>query len=149
MRFAFKVVGTPEQVSAQVGYHLNGLAQANRLLMRELRIPHIYDSGVAYRVEPDAGAWQWLTNCEDAWRQGYIECKGAAAWLLASYREAQSSEEDARLFDIDVTWKEKRADPLNRGLVPKNGVVRIYHARVRLPDGTIEDPSLRLRRETT
>lgn len=146
MVFAYSVVGSPDQVAAQIGYYLNGLAQANRLLMREQPIPHIYHSGVTYAVEASYSSVQQLTNCLEAWRQGFIECKGAAAWLLACYREQQPSEDLARLYDIDVTWKERAADPLGRGLVPKNGIVRIYHARVRLPDGTIEDPTKRMQK---
>lgn len=146
MLFAITVDGEPEEVAAQVGYYLVGLARANRLIMRRERIPPIYKSGVRYSVEPWAASMQSLFNCREALANGYLECKAAAAWLLAEHQERQPSEFIARQYDIDVTWKDWADDPLSRGLVPRNGVVRVFHARVLHPDGRIEDPTRRLQR---
>lgn len=146
MRFVTTIDGTPEEVAVQIGYYLNGLAQANRLIMRRERIPPIYQARLPYRVEPDAAEFQSLSTVREVLDRGWMECKSAAAWLLAEYREKQPSEEHARRFDIFVDWKERASDPLRRGLVPRDGIVRVYHARVLLPDGRIEDPTRRLRR---
>lgn len=147
MRLVTTVEGTPEEVAAQLGYYLNGLAQANRLIMRREPIPPLYRAGIPYQIEPWAKEYQSLSTCREAIDRKWMECKSAAAWLLAEYREAQPSEEHARRFDIFVDWKERPRDPVNRGLVPRDGVVRVYHARVRHPDGRLEDPTKRLRQK--
>jgi hypothetical protein len=147
MRLVTTIEGSPPEVAAQLGYYLNGLAQANRLIMRRDRIPPLYKAGIPYQVEPWASEFQSLSTCREAIDRKWMECKAAAAWLLAEYREAQPSEEHARRFDIFVDWKERAADPVNRGLVPRDGVVRVYHARVLHPDGRLEDPTRRLRRK--
>lgn len=146
MRLVTTIEGPPDEVKAQLEYYLNGLAQANRLIMRRDRIPPIYAAGIPYKVEPWAADYQSLSTCREAIDRGWMECKAASAWLLAQYREAQPSEELARRFDIFVDWKERATDPLQRGLAPLGGVVRVYHARVLLPNGRIEDPTTRLRR---
>lgn len=146
MLLVHTIDGEPDEVVAQLGYYLNGLTQANRLIMRKESIPPIYSARVPYRVEPWASDYQSLSTCREAIARGWMECKSAAAWLCAQYREQQPSEELARRYDIFVDYKERASDPLNRGLVPLDGVVRIYHARVLHPDGRIEDPTRRLRR---
>lgn len=147
MRLVTTIEGTPEEVAAQLGYYLNGLAQANRLIMRRDRIPPLYKSGVPYKIEPWASEYQSLSTCREAIDRTWMECKAASAWLLAEYREAQPSEELARRFDIFVDWSERTRDPVNRGLTPLDGVVRVYHARVLHPDGRLEDPTRRLRQK--
>lgn len=147
MLFGIEIEGDdPAEVAAQVGYYLVGLAQANRLLMRRHLIPPLYSSGVTYSVEPWAAHMQSLTNCRAALARGWVECKAAAAWLLAEYREQAPNEFIASQYDIDISWKDARRDPLGAGLVPRDGVVRVFHARVLHPSGKIEDPSKRLRR---
>ena len=136
----------PYEVAAQVGYYLIGLVQSNRLIMRRELIPPLYSSGVRYQVEPWAAQMQSLSNCREALARGWVECKSAAAWLCAAYREKCSDELSASQYDIDITWKETPTDPLGVDLVPRQGIVRVYHARVLHPSGRIEDPSARLRR---
>jgi hypothetical protein len=135
----------PEEVAAQLGYHIQGVAQANRLIMRRERIPSLYRSGVGYKVEPWAAHLQSLSNCREVLQRGWCECKSASAYLLATYREQAGSEELARQYDLQISWSDKPTDPLGVGLVPRDGIVRVFHIVVMKPDGSIEDPQKRLR----
>jgi hypothetical protein len=51
----------------------------------------------------------------------------------------------AELIDFDIEWEDRQADPLNVGLRPRNGIVRLWHVNVRHADGSIENPSRKLR----
>lgn len=135
----------PEEVAAQLGYYIQGVAQDNRLKMRRGRIPPLYKSGVGYKVEPWAAHLQSLSNCAEVLERGWAECKSASAYLLAQYREAAGSEELARRYDLQVSWSDKPQDPLGVGLVPRGGIVRVFHVVVLKPDGSIEDAQKRLR----
>lgn len=148
MQLVTTISGPPIEVAAQLAYHLNGVAQQNRLIMRREHIPPIYAAGIPYEIEPWAAEYQSLSTCREALDRRWMECKSAACWLLAEYQEKQPSEALARRFSLYVDWKERSADPVNRGLVPRDGVVRVYHVRVRHPDGMLEDPTRRLRRKT-
>lgn len=132
----------PLEVQASIAYHLRGLVQSNRLIMRREHIPPIYSSGVLYMPEVWAAEMQSVSNCREAWHRGWVECKGAAAWLCAQHIEATGDER----FDLEVDSKDRPTDPLGVGLLPRDGVVRVWHVRVRHPSGKLEDPSLKLRR---
>ena len=136
----------PAEVCAVVGYHLVGLAQSNRLIMRRESIPPLYRSGVRYSVEPWAARLQSLSNCREALARGWLECKAAAAWLCAEYRERCETEEHARQYDIDVSWKDASAEQLALRSLPADALVRVFHAQVRHPSGKLEDPTRTLRR---
>ncbi len=136
----------PEEVKAQMGYFLNGVVQANRLIMLRERIPPLYKSGVRYALDPDSARVQRLPSCKRVLADRYADCKGLAAYLCAERRNAARSEEEAMLIDIDITWTDRDEDPLGVQLQPRNGVVRVFHANVIGADGRIENPSQRLRR---
>lgn len=136
----------PAEVAVQMGYYLIGLVQSNRLIMRRESIPPLYRSGVRYRIEPWAAHLQSLSNCREAIERRWLECKAAAAWLCAEYREKAGNEELASQYDVDVTWKDALAEELGLQSYPAGSVVRVFHARVLHPSGRIEDPTHKLRR---
>lgn len=97
---------------------LEGLTRANVIVLRGLNLPYLYSSGVAYRREP-AGREDWLT-ADQTYKRKFGDCEDLAAWRAA----------ELRLEGIPA-----RAAVLRTGR-------RRFHAVVRWPDGTIEDPSI-------
>lgn len=105
---------------------LGSLVAVNRLLLRTRPgIPSIYRSGVRY-VRDQPGMEDWCDVLE-VLRQGFADCKSFAAWRVAELRENGIM---------------ARCEIRHPRLLP-NGML-LYHIRVRLPDGTIEDPSVAL-----
>jgi len=100
---------------------LRGLVAANLVILkRNPRLPSLYESGVRYAREP-RGDECWKTY-DQVLRAGRGDCEDLAA--------ARSAE----LIKVGVmAWPE----------VIRTGRKR-FHAVVRLPDGSIEDPSLKL-----
>ncbi|MET0412830.1 MAG: hypothetical protein ABW217_16110 [Polyangiaceae bacterium] len=141
----------PAEVAAQLGYYIQGVAQSNRLIMRKERVPPLYQSGVSYRIEPWASQRQSLSNCRSVIARRWAECKSAAAYLLAERREACASEDYARKYDLQVSWDDHDAGSAtvkralgHLQLQPRNGILRVFHIVVLLPNGGTEDPSKRL-----
>lgn len=115
----------PEEVrAAGIARLVAELAWVNQAWLRmHPEVPHLYASGVRY-VE------RGLNACGDDWRdipeiltQGEGVCEDLSAWRIAELRN----------HGID-------AEPLLTSMSTKSMVV--YHVRVLLPDGQIEDPSL-------
>jgi len=105
---------------------LGALVAVNRLLLRSVpNLPPIYRSGVRY-VRDNPGEEDWCDVLQIL-RQGYADCKSFAAWRVAELRE----------MGIGA-----RCEVAHPRLLP-NGTL-LYHIRVRLPNGAIEDPSIRL-----
>jgi len=100
---------------------LSGLVAANRVLLRRnRRAPGLYASGVRYKAEPKGKEkWQTIPQVIAA---GCGDCEDLASWRAAELQE----------MGIGA-----RAEVIRTG--PK-----MYHAIVRLPNGRIEDPSLKL-----
>jgi hypothetical protein len=134
-----------EVVARQVAYYLNGVVSANRWLMRKHggRIPHIYRSGVRYRIEDSAGnedparQFQTVGNCLEILERRFTECMGASAWLCAWYRERARSDAEASGYDLHVYPRDYEVDGRH---------VRLFHVVVRHPSGKLEDPSKVLQR---
>lgn len=102
---------------------LEGLAKANLAYLTHVPTRPLYYTGVRYR--PEQNAEQWLTVPYVLARR-FGDCEDLAAWRAA---ELQKSGIDAK------------PDVLAR--IMPDGIWRA-HAIVRLPDGTIEDPSEKL-----
>lgn len=100
---------------------LEGLVRLNvELMTHRSNLPPIYDSGVRY--EREIGTENWLT-CEQVYQQGIGDCEDLACWLAAQRR--------------------LEGDDEARAIVHHTGPA-MWHVRVQLGDGTIEDPSLAL-----
>jgi hypothetical protein len=136
----------PEEVRAELAYHLNGTAMRNRqILASDPRIPRLYKSGVRYGLDADIDRVQRFLNVRQVLAQRFACCKSLCAWRVAELRNDARDENEAARVDFDITWEDSRTDPLRVGLVPKNGFVRLWHVNVRRADGSIENPSRRLR----
>lgn len=83
----------------------------------------IYRAGVMYRSE-GMGIESWK-SIPILLQDGFGDCEDLACWLAAQYR--------VRGIGAIPFWTKKQY-----------GRMTIYHIRVRLPDGTIEDPSKKL-----
>lgn len=107
-----------DQVHLQIA--LAGLTAMNRALMKVYGMPpELYESGVVYKPEaPD----EWETF-DIVRRRGFGDCEDLSAWRAAELQEAGVN----AVADVYKTRK-------------PGG----WHAIVRYPDGTIEDPSARL-----
>ena len=136
----------PEIVRLKLGYHLLGVVHANRLIMEAQHIPGLYQSGVRYRVDPTSAQQQRVLDCLEVLQDGAADCKSLACYLLAGYRHAARSEAEALAYDLAITWQDFDHDPLNVGLTPLGGICRVFHVCISKPDGSLEDPSARLKR---
>ena len=96
---------------------LEGLTAFNFALLSRFDLPRLYDSGVRYQRE-QPGREQWWT-IPQVLERGYGDCEDLSAWRAA---ELRSMGVPAFAYVI-------RSGP------------RMFHAVVRYPDGSIEDPS--------
>ena len=122
-----------ERAASEVvlGSLLEALTQANCVyLSANPGTPGIYESGVVYGRErakikgaPIPEIWKSVPYCI---KDRVADCEDLAAWLAAQYRVR---------FKIHAvctfTYR-------------KIGRLSVYHIQVTLPDGRIEDPSVRL-----
>jgi len=102
---------------------IEGLAKANLAYIKIKGAPPIYQSGVRYKMELSSENWLTIPYLLAT---GYGDCEDLAAWRAAEL-QAQGI----------------KAKPDIRARIMPDGVWRA-HALVRLPDGTIEDPSAKL-----
>lgn len=89
-------------------------------LLRNRRTPKLYESGVRYQRE-QGGKEVWLT-IPQVLRAGFGDCEDLAAWRTA---------------ELIVGGVPAKAEVIRTG-------PRVFHAVVRLPDGQILDPSIKL-----
>lgn len=89
-------------------------------LRRHPRTPLLFVARPRYRADPP-GREQWLT-VPFILSRGDADCKSLAAWRCAELR--------VRGIDARCTWSEHR--------MPDRTV---WHVRVTMPDGHVEDPS--------
>lgn len=143
----FEIDDDPELAKAQIAWLVEGVARTNRMLMIEHHVPPIYQSGVGYRPEPWNGYAQSFSDVREVVRRRWGECKSLTAWLLASHRNAARDENMAARFGVDVSYRDYPPGQRPRGfkLQPDaNGWQRLFHVQVRLPDGSLEDPTLKV-----
>lgn len=114
--------GEAERTERTIRVLLRALVAVDLLyLLRHPETPQLYDSGVVYQEEPPgAEDWQDVPTCL---RFGWGDCEDLACWLAAEYQ-----------------IKGVNAEPFASSTALEGGVT-LYHIRVRLPDGRIEDPS--------
>lgn len=137
----------PEEVKAELGFHLNGIAQRNRRILARERFPRLYRSGVRYGTDKDVAYVQRLLNCRQVLRQRKACCKSLCAWRVAELRNDAPNEQQAALVDFVIEHEDLDHDPLGVGLRPRasDGLIRVYHVNVLRADGSVENPSRRLR----
>ena len=99
---------------------LEGLVLLNLSQLRRGLCPPLYHAGVRYQREPP-GREDWFTAVK-CFRKKHGDCEDLSAYLAASYR----------LVGIEARAVVRQVRP------------GLKHVTVRLPDGTIEDPSKRL-----
>lgn len=91
-------------------------------------LPDLYESGIWFLREPWAGKFEEFADAETVLERGWCDCDDAAAYRCAQYRLRGGP---WLRTGIKIYWR-----------LPKPGQrMTIYHAQVRLPDGSIEDPS--------
>lgn len=125
-----EAVREPKDVALIARGFLNGVVLQNALLIRARLVPPIYESGVEFRKEPWAGKFEEFADCLTTYRRKWGDCDDLVAWRVAELRTIG----DHRL-----------------GLPPCKATIKIYwreffeglgfHCEVRMPDGSVEDPS--------
>jgi hypothetical protein len=95
---------------------LQGLVLVDAVQLADGAFPTLYDSGVRYEREVGRECWQTI---EQVYQAGVGDCEDLAAW--------------------------RAAELLRDGVVCRAEVIRtgprLWHAIVRFPDNTIEDPA--------
>lgn len=99
---------------------LPALARSYAPALRAHPVPPFYKSGVRYREETNAGTGveEW-DNPWKAFKRGWADCDDAVIWRLAELYNAGMP------AAVDVVSRGDR-----------------HHVRIRLPNGTLEDPAL-------
>jgi hypothetical protein len=101
---------------------MEGLVRANCVWLEYYpSTPLLYDSHVVYKAEVGTEDWQDIPT---TLQRGWGDCEDLACWRCAELRVTEGIH--ATHF---IVWRDK-----------KSGAA-IYHALVKHPDGTIEDPS--------
>lgn len=103
---------------------LKDMVKRNIRIIKNDNLPSIYDAGIEYKQE-NRGEENWRT-ADQVFSDGYGDCEDLAAYRAA---ELQLAGIDAQPEIIPIKITNSR---------------RSYHARVRLPDGSVDDPSITL-----
>ena len=137
-----------ELARAQIAALLEVVTRTNQMLMLEHAVPPLYESGVYYRPEPWAASAQSFSDVSEVLVRRWAECKALSCWLMASYRLAARSAAEAGLYTFDIRHRDYGPGQAPRGykLPRRNGKQRLWHVRVRLPDGSFDDATERLPR---
>lgn len=111
---------------------LQALVEANRIYIRNYKVPLLYEAGVRYQEEPEHFPCEEFAAIPVVLARKWGDCDDLAPWRVAELRE------QGERADIRLSWKKR-----------SNGS-RLYHVTVRRGDGkiqrdgsvgTIEDPS--------
>lgn len=108
--------------------YLEATIAANRLAIRDGRVPPLYQSRVRYQAEPWAGQVEEFADAPTVLARGWGDCDDLAAWRVAELRETGDLGATIKIY-----WKLHSTN--------SESVFTIYHAEVRHGDGTVEDPS--------
>src|SRR5262249_32131497 len=122
---AFKGEASRRRSQSNLSVLLNALYTVDRQWLRAHRkTPRLYESGVFYQAEP-AGQENWQ-DIPTTLKIGSGDCEDLACW-----RAAELTEREGIPARPVYRWRHRPG-------------LTIYHIVVRLPDGSIEDPSRKL-----
>lgn len=103
-------------------------SEQNKILIARFGLPPLYESGIRFANEPWAGKFETIASALRVYRRGWGDCAHLSAYRIG----------ELRLSGVDATSKVYwRHTPKPSG----RGVLRLFHVEVRLPDGSVEDPS--------
>lgn len=144
----------PDEVAAHFAplqIMLEGLCQVNEFLMRRARelaaegrgkgpYPSLYTSGIYYQEE-EPGHEDWL-DCGALLATGFGDCEDVVAYRVGECRADGIPAEPVLKWQW-VTTEDMIKHGYKPHQLPPDGVW-LVHCLVRMPDGTVEDPSKRL-----
>jgi hypothetical protein len=136
-----------ELARKQIAWLCEGVVRTNQLYLLEHAVPPLYQSGVYYRPEPWAASAQSFSEVAEVLLRRWGECKSLSCWLLAEKRNAARTAAEAALYSLDIGHRDYGPGQSPRGyrnLPRRRGMQRLWHVRVKLPGGAIEDPSERV-----
>ena len=116
-----------EQIALVFKGYLEAQGEHNAMLIRTGRFPvDLYHSGVRFRNEPWMGRFEEIASLPIVLARKWGDCDDVCAWIIGWYR-ARGIHATAKVY-----WRKYNT---------QQGERRLYHAEVRLPDGSVEDPS--------
>jgi hypothetical protein len=120
------VMKRPKLAAGVVRLYLRALVISNAYyLKKHPNTPLLYQSGVKYAPEPNAGKYEEFASIATCLQRGWGDCDDLAAWRAAEIRVREG-----RPANILVYWRKRE------------GAGTIWHVQVRRPDtGECEDPS--------
>lgn len=135
----------PALAKGQIRMLLETVVRTNQLLLLEHDVPSLYESGVRYRAEPWHAHAQSFSDVQEVIGRGWGCCKALSAWLCAEYRNAAPPDLRDRI-GLHVSYRPYGPGEQPKGfrLVPRNGRTGLFHVRVQLPDGSLEDPTTKV-----
>ncbi len=115
----------PKLAAGVVRLYLRALVISNAYYLRNNpNTPYLYQSGVRYAPEPNAGKFEEFAGIDLVLSRKWGDCDDLAAWRAAEIRI-----KEGRPANILVYWR-------------KRGSQTIWHVQVRRSDtGEVEDPS--------
>lgn len=105
---------------------------------RAISIIDAVNSGLHYRPE-EPGQEDW-DDCLTVAKRGWGDCEDLAAWLCAELREVYGIAAECVIQYQFIPSDEMRRNGYPKRHIPDDGVF-LVHVLVRLPNGTILDPS--------
>lgn len=110
---------------------------------RGIAVP-LESSGVVYHEEPIGRVSGWdcehWDDCVVVAKRGWGDCDDLGPYLAAQLRELYGVHAECVLSYRFISADEMRAAGFPSALIPSDGAF-LTHVRVRLPDGTVLDPS--------
>lgn len=139
------VIKDPRQIAKICRNYLLALVETNVILMDLAEqagkpVPPLYGSHIKFRGEPWAGEIDEFADCFMMLKRGWADCEDLCGYRCAFVRRLQRLQPPATRgarCSVKVYWRQKAGSDPD---VPS----WILHAQVRMPDGTIEDPSRRM-----
>lgn len=107
--------------------YLGALVRTDELLLAYKLVPPLYETRVRYRQEPEDSEAEEFADALTCLRRGWGDCDDLAAWRCA-----------------DLIRSGVSASLAFKAHARERGERRVVHCIVRLPDGSLEDPSRRM-----
>jgi hypothetical protein len=116
-----------EGLATYVKLLVEAASEQNKILIRRFGLPPLYDSGVRFQNEPWAGKFETIASALKVYQRRWGDCAHLAAYRIGELRL------EGIPASCKVYWRH----------LPKPGgrLLKLFHVEVRLPDGSVEDPS--------